>query len=162
MSQIEFEIPEGYVLDKEANTDSKLIYKKPYNLPRSWNEFVKNKSIVNSYYINSISQIAERAPISALDAEANRNIFFKKDQAQAVLALIQLLNLRDEYKNHDKLLIKSGYSSIVYSEKADKLIVLETTRPTLFSFLNEDLAIKFLDNFRNLLIHALEFVPYYN
>lgn len=28
MSQIEFEIPEGYVLDKEASTDSKLVYKK--------------------------------------------------------------------------------------------------------------------------------------
>lgn len=28
MSQIEFEIPEGYVLDEKASTDSKLVCKK--------------------------------------------------------------------------------------------------------------------------------------
>ena len=27
MDQIEFQIPEGYVLDEKASTDSKLVYK---------------------------------------------------------------------------------------------------------------------------------------
>ena len=61
MTQIEFEIPKGYILDKEASTDSKLVYKKACNLPKSWEEFVKNRSIVENYYIDYDSRIAKKS-----------------------------------------------------------------------------------------------------
>lgn len=161
MTQIEFEIPKGYILDKEASTDSKLVYKKACNLPKSWEEFVKNRSIVENYYIDYDSRIAKRAP-TTLNPKTDRNICFTKDRAEAILALTQLLNLIDEYKKEDKLSIEYSYYSIVYSQKSNKLIVLKTTNLTLFSFWNEELAIKFCDNFEDLLTTALEFVPYYN
>lgn len=164
MSQIEFEIPEGYVLDKEASTDSKLVYKKLNDLPRSWEEFCGKKKYTRYYCILPNSTIEENEVKQPLYPHTtyDKNIIFTKDRAESILALMQLLNLKDEYKKQDKVSAKFAYYSIVYGEKADGLIVLETTNPTLFSFLDENLAMEFLNNFRDLLTDALEFIPYYN
>lgn len=163
MSQIEFEIPKGYVLDKEASTDSKLVYKRAHNLPESWEEFCKNKKPSKCYYIHDTGSVMALAPPHGkFTSEFTKGKLFTKDRAESILALMQLLNLKDEYKKQDKVSAKFAYYSIVYGEKADGLIVLETTNPTLFSFLDEDLAMEFLNNFRDLLTDALEFIPYYN
>ena len=119
MKQIEFQIPEGYVLDKEASTDSKLVYKKQSSFPKTWEE--------------------------------------------SLLALTQLLNLRDEYSRHDCADdYKPYYYSIVYCENISNLKVLKTGHQTLFSFFREDSAQRFLENCRTLLHRVLGMIPYYN
>ena len=163
MSQIEFEIPKGYVLDKEASTDSKLVYKRAHNLPESWEEFCKNKQPSKCYFIHDTgSIIALDPPHDEFTPEFTKGKLFTKDRAESILALTQLINLKDEYKKANKIGKDLTYYSIIYSCKSHKLIVLKTTNPTLFCFTREDLAETFLNNFEDLLLKALEFVPCWN
>lgn len=162
MNQIEFQIPEGYVLDKEASTDSKLVYKKSYNLPESWEEFCENKELSKCYYIHGTGSIlALDPPQDKFTPEFTKGKFFTKGRAESILTLTQLLNLRDVYKKVDQVTDNLCYYSIVYCEKSSKLMILKTTNPTLFGFFQEKLAEKFLNNFEDLLLKVLDFVPYY-
>jgi hypothetical protein len=163
MSQIEFEIPKGCVLDKEASTDSKLVYRKVHELPESWEEFCKNKKPSKCYYIHGTGSVIVLEPLhDEFTPEFTKGKFFTKDRAESVLALIQLINLKDEYKKANQIGKDLTYYSIIYSCKSHKLIVLKTTNPTLFCFTREDLTETFLSNFKDLLLKALEFVPCLN
>ena len=160
MDQIEFQIPEGYVLDEKASTDSKLVYKKQYDVPNSWEEFCKINKRHLCYYLREDGVVLKRNLLGPLDPREDRNKVFAKDRAESLLTLTQLLNIRDRYKEVDQVTDNLGYHSIVYCEKSNTLIVLKTTNPTLFGFFQEDLAEKFLSNFKNLLLKAIEFLPY--
>lgn len=160
MDQIEFQIPEGYVLDEKASTDSKLVYKKQYDVPNNWEEFCKTNKRHLCYYLREDGVVLKRNLLGPLDPREDRNKVFTKDRAESLLTLTQLLNIRDRYKEVDQVTDNLGYHSIVYCEKSNTLIVLKTTNPTLFGFFQEDLAKKFLSNFKNLLLKAIEFLPY--
>lgn len=163
MNQIEFQIPEGYVLDKEASTDSKLVYKKQSSFPKTWEEFCEAVKSPDYYYIDENSKICKKKLNGSMDFQKDRNKVFTKARAESLLALTQLLNLRDEYSRHDCADdYNPYYYSIVYCENISNLKILKTGHQTLFSFFREDLAQKFLENCRTLLHRVLGMIPYYD
>jgi len=82
-------IPEGYEIDKEQSTFAEIIFKKiESKLPMSWEELGN----IEGCYIRNDSQISDISTYQT-NAPSNRNII-PTEYAEAVLALIQLLQLR--------------------------------------------------------------------
>lgn len=93
---IEIEVPEG---KKAVWKDGKVVFEdiKP-ELPKSWEEFCeKYPKVKKEYYIRNDSTI-EVAYNSYRDAVEDRNLLPTKKAAEAHLALMQLHQLRDCYR----------------------------------------------------------------
>ena len=88
--EIEFNIPEGYVIDSSKSTGNKIVCKKiESKYPKSWNEaFVGNN--ISGYWIGSSGEIrvANRPALSG-----DKNTFKYKEQAESALAYAQLTQL---------------------------------------------------------------------
>lgn len=98
--------PEGYEFDKEKSTFEEMVFKKIENdLPMSWKEL----GIIKGYYILSNSNIDNVSMTNAIDV--NRNLFPSKKEAEAMVAMAQLCQLRDrwnggwkpDWENYDEL-----------------------------------------------------------
>ena len=61
-------------------------------LPKSWGELQR----VLGYYVNNNSEVTK---CDAFTADINRNFFVTKEQAEASIALAQLSQLREVYRN---------------------------------------------------------------
>jgi len=140
------EIPKGYEIDKENSTFDTIKLKKiEAKLPKTWEELKR----VKGYYVN-IGACATSAHSNAL--ADNRNIFPTKEQAQASVALAQLFQLRDVYRdgwvpdwvdNTDKYVIKL---------RANKWTVNYTIAfDHPFAFKTIEIGDEFFENFKGLL-----------
>lgn len=77
-----------------------------------------------------------------------------KEIAVSVRALMQLLNLREVYKEADEPGLSDSYYNIVIGRLSKNPYVVNEAEPSLFSFKNPKLAQRFYRNFRNLLKEA--------
>ena len=92
--------PEGYEVDKE-NSTLELIKFKPVKtqLPKTWEEFCaihllkKGEAYINSTSIINLLNIGHRNPTT------DKNILPSLEYAKAMLALCQLIQLRDCYND---------------------------------------------------------------
>ena len=51
--ELKIDIPEGYEIDKENSTFERIVFKKKYTYPKSWEEFCENKpTTYEEYYIS--------------------------------------------------------------------------------------------------------------
>lgn len=117
-------------------------------LPKSWEELRK----IKGYYVGAnTSRIIEHA----FSEEKNKNIFATREQAEASMALAQLSQLRDIYRNG----WKPDYGQAVdkcfihfYNEE----IFIDTSFFTSYflSFQDEETRDLFLENFRDLIEKA--------
>jgi hypothetical protein len=89
---------QGYIYDPN---DPRVIYKKEKELPKTWEEFCENNPIQdNEVFITNESEI-----VDADFASSNRNYVVDKnllpseEYAEAMLALCQLIQLRDCYND---------------------------------------------------------------
>lgn len=96
---IVIDIPDGMCIDESNSTFEKIVFKKKDNKPRSWEEYCKNH-YGDYYYISSDSNIigfgynpghCELSPIYA------KNIMPTKELAEAFLAMMQLMSLRQAW-----------------------------------------------------------------
>lgn len=90
--------PEGYEVDKE-NSTFECIKFKPIKeaLPTTWEEFCKVYPIQEGEaYINHVSMVVT-LDFSRNRSFNNKNILPSEEMAEAVLALCQLIQLRDCY-----------------------------------------------------------------
>ena len=84
--------PEGYEVDKEKSTFSEIVFKKlEPNLPMSWEEL----RVIGGYYVSSRSNIDNISMTNAINF--NQNLFPSKKEAEAMLAMAQLCQLRDAW-----------------------------------------------------------------
>lgn len=128
-------------------------------LPNSWEEWIKQNPMVKDEYfigINSdIHHIEEMNRINGLD---NHLIDTQKD-AEAILALIKLKRLRDEYRQ--------GWEPN-YGDHSDKYVIIcHKTAITcdmfihynaILSFQSAEIRDKFYANFKDLIEQAKEFI----
>ena len=88
--EIEFKIPEGYVIDNIKSTENKIVCKPiVIKYPKSWEDaFVGNP--ICGYWIGAQSDIivADRYAVTA-----DKNVFKTEKQAKSALAYVQLTQL---------------------------------------------------------------------
>ena len=152
---IEIEVPDG---KKAVWKDNKVVFEdiKP-QLPKTWEEFCYNNDrkpneafITNSSEIQLITEQHERKPFG------DRNILPSKQAAKQHLALMQLHQLRDCYRqgwipdwNNS---IQNKY--VIYNLEGKFAISPYYCHSHFLAFQNEKRAEEFLNNFKDLIEQA--------
>lgn len=121
-------------------------------LPKTWDEFCKNNPIgVYETYIDNCSEIwfiGERRRNNLRD----KNALLSKKAAKAHLALMQLHQLRDCYRQGWKPSFRIYYG---ITRLDGELLVSDISMCSCFlSFQTKKLAEEFLNNFRELIVEA--------
>lgn len=160
---IEVEVPDGYKAVYDKDTQRVIIRKveKPkVELPKSWEEFCENNPIrwgETIIYNNS-------KEIMALGVGDNRdssikNILPNKETAEAFLALMQLIQLRDCYRQ--------GWTPDWKDEKNKFSIEIidgeittywDNRRSRILSFQSMEVRDEFWNNFKDLIEQAKELI----
>lgn len=149
MNQV-INIPDGFELKKVSETEYKIVPKER-RLPKTWEEFCKMNTRLHSgeYFITTDSHIAEVSAVNRY-ADLDKNVCPSKEIAEGILALIQLIQLRDYYNDGWK---PTGYCSAIYiTNNSDPWIgVITVDSKSPLAFKSADLAKEFANNFRDLI-----------
>ena len=154
MKQIlEIEVPDGM---RAIWKNNKVIFEdiKP-QLPKTWEEFCEQNEIKKSecYLDTSSSCIIERW-VGERDISSDRNLLPSKEAAEAHLALMQLHQLRDCYRQGWEPDCK-GYNKYVIFKNRDKYDVFTSSWGIRFlTFQDVERAHEFLTNFHDLIEQA--------
>ena len=138
--------PNGYEIDKENSNFEKIVFKKiSNNLPKTWEEL----KIISGYYISNSSEITPSSLVNCCNSD--KNIFPTKELAEAVLALAQLLQLRDKYNGDNKGFIYNKYNYCItfYNNGISKFLYLYTQE--ILAFRTKELRDEFYNNFKDLI-----------
>ena len=148
--KIEIELPEGYEVDNENSNLTNIVFKKIENkLPMSWEELKE----IEGWYVGGITSTINYAGSCETKNNTNKNVFPSKEEAEACLALSQLLQLRDRWNEGWK-------PDWVFSNVFKDSIVINcgkpiVTQPTNWSqpltFKTRELAQDFLNAFSELI-----------
>lgn len=128
-------------------------------LPKTWEEFCSKYGVQNEYYIGSDSTI-KRAPLNNFRLTyRDSNLLQNEQAAKAHLALMQLHQLRDCYRQGWKPDFLDTSTKYCVKVKND-YVYLYTSRETscFLSFQSQDIAYEFMENFRDLIIKAGDLV----
>ena len=153
---IEIEVPEGKKAVWEDNT---IVFEdiKP-QLPKTWEEFCKQNPIKEEErYIDSSSHISSAMVFPTnRNSISDRNVLPSKEAAEQHLALMQLHQLRDCYRQ--------GWTPSWKNFKSNKYcvafidnkyaIMLHNTASKFLSFQSRKIAEEFLNNFKDLIKQA--------
>ena len=156
MKELKIEIPIGYEIDQNNSTFERIVFKKKHAYPKSWEEFCKNTPINEEYYLNQASSI-RTVTLDHRDYEGDKNVCKTKEEAEAFLALIQLKRLWHEYVDNYSEKVEYFYYIDRFSsiDSCDfKVSEVCSRRKYLFKFPSRELALEFLNNFRDLFIKA--------
>lgn len=150
---IEIEVPDG---KKAIWKDNKVIFEdiKP-QLPKTWEEFCKqNKIEKNECYLDACSCIA-KAFIRERCKDSDRNVLPNKQATKAHLALMQLHQLRDCYRQGWEPDWNNDCNKYIIVKNRDKYVVFGGNWTNQFlSFQDRKRAEEFLTNFRGLIEQA--------
>lgn len=153
---IEIEVPDG----KEAVwKDGKIVFEdiKP-KLPRTWEEFCEQNGIKKSEcYLDVSSCIIVEIGDSKRYSDVDKNVLPSKKAAEQHLALMQLHQLRDCYRQGWVPNWSDGnrkYYIGHYDNSNHCRVYQESIFPHFLSFQSEELAEEFLNNFRELIEQA--------
>lgn len=151
MKNLKITAPDGYEIDKQNSTFENIVFKPiKKELPKSWDELEN----VSGHYINDVScEIHEIKNCNHTGREIN--IFATKEQAEASLALAQLSQLREVYRDGwkpdynctDKKYCIKYYNNVIY-------LVDVSSSGHFLSFQSAEVRDLFLENFRDLIEQA--------
>ena len=155
MKQIlEIKVPDG---KKAVWKDNKVIFEdiKP-QLPKTWEEFCESSFVDKGYFIGTGSKIicyekTFRYPIE------DKNLLPSEEAVKAHLALIQLHQLRDCYRQGwkpDWSENRTVKHNIVHYNGEGYGVFASYTTPVFLSFQSMEIAEEFLNNFRELIEQA--------
>lgn len=159
--KITIEIPEGKNYEKTIDDNGNIVIKfvdKPKVKSKSWDEFCKNHTPGIEYYIGSNGVIIK----TEFTEKMYPNNFVTREDAEGNLALIQLTRLHDEWvdgwvpnwdwdsRTQTKYTVYyyCGNLTVDYTAFSKRLLVFPT----------EEMAIEFLDCFRDLIEKAKKFI----
>ena len=128
-------------------------------LPKTWEEFCKNNltKYEKSYFIDRQSSIEVFVSSRVGDADIDRNLLPSRKAADQHLALMQLHQLRDCYRQGWIPDFSNSYISKYCIHKVNKndIRIFEYNTYNVFlSFRTKELAEEFLNNFRDLIVKA--------
>ena len=149
MKNLKINVPEGYEIDKDESTFENIVFKKKNELPKSWEDLRR----IEGWWSGSNCEIL---PSNSGTFFFNKNVFKKKEQAVASLALAQLSQLRDVYRQ--------GWTPDWENDKAIKYCIIFyddglyvdtfTHQHNFISFQDMETVTLFLKNFKELIEQA--------
>jgi hypothetical protein len=150
MKTLKIEIPNGFEIDKENSTFEQIVFKEIEKaLPKNWKEL----KTLKGYYVNGNDAYSgEDFSIR----NSNKNIFATEEQAKASIALAQLSQLREVYRNGWVPDFKNA-SEIKYCIflEGNNITTNWFYKSNLFlSFQDEKTRDLFLENFKDLIEQA--------
>lgn len=146
--------PEGYEIDTENSTFECIKFKKiEKSLPKTWKEFCELKPhAVGEYYLmgDVVYDVTNSSYVRG------KEILPNKETAEAMLALCQLIQLRDcyndgwvpDWRDRENKWVIYVYASVVMS--SSNLCVFDNHQKILV-FRTAELRDQFLENFRELI-----------
>lgn len=157
MKEMKITPPEGYIIDEEKSTIYNIVFKKKNELPTTWEEaYTKYLCNTTIYYINTNGKITQYTEPIPANAVFNKNALLSQERAEEVLALMQLITLRDIYNDG----WKPGWSNceeIKYCIIGEKNTITTYTfvyEHKILAFKTEELRDEFLKNFEELIVKA--------
>jgi hypothetical protein len=154
MKTFKIEVPNGYEIDKEKSTFENIVFKKvKKQLPETFEELC----FINGFWINGYNR-AEIQNADARDKSCISNaiqVFATKEQAEASLALAQLSQLREVYRNGwkpDWTIDKAKFCIAFVQDEITEPIYYEAS--TFLSFQDKETRDLFLENFHDLIEQA--------
>ena len=153
---IEIEVPEGKKAVWKNNT---IVFEDiKSQLPKTWEEFCKQNPIKEEEkYIDSSSHISSAMVFPTnRNSISDRNVLPSKEAAEQHLALMQLHQLRDCYRQGwtpDWKNSKSGKYCIEYIVDSYDIITY-CTSVSFLSFQSKEIAEEFFNNFKDLIEQA--------
>lgn len=151
---IEIEVPDG---KKAIWKDNKIIFEdiKP-QLPKTWEEFCEQNEVKKTEYYLNVSSGIEETRIGKKNKISDKNLLPNRKAAEQHLALMQLHQLRDCYRQ-GWIPDWGSYRAIKYCIEFtnNKYIIFKYYVSSNFlSFPTRELAEEFLTNFRELIEQA--------
>ena len=150
---IEIEVPDG---KKAVWKDNKVIFEdiKP-QFPKTWEEFCEQNAIKRSEcYLDTSSCIIDMWD-GKRDISSDRNVLPNKQAAKQHLALMQLHQLRDCYRQGWEPNWRNTSSKHCIRKQGNSyIIVCCGISVTFLSFQSREIAYEFLTNFRELIEQA--------
>lgn len=157
MKEVKIKIPKGYVIDKENSSFECIKFKKigKKELPETWEEFCNNYPIKEGeFFVDSDSEIQEFME-GKRDPVEDANILPNKEYAEAILALCQLIQLRDYYNEGwqpDWKTFEAKYCIYIEQNKVQLNMVYGISY--LLAFKTQKIRDEFYLHFRNLIEKA--------
>ena len=149
---IEIEVPDG---KKAIWKEGKVVFEDIK--PKTWEEFCEQNKVKKSeYFINNSSYIADVWTDGSNERHKNcgRNILPNKKAAEQHLALMQLHQLRDCYRQGWTPIVDRVSFVITRRVEGDLNVDRFMFSPRFLSFQSLEVAQEFLDNFRDLIEQA--------
>lgn len=153
---IEIDVPDGY--KAVYNEDTQKIEIVKIGLPKTWEEFCGDNPIKNNeYFIDEYGEITYAAEKHR--ATNLKNILPNKETAEAFLALMQLVQLRDCYRqgwkpNWKETTVKQNIICFEGVLGTDWSINVQY----VLSFQSKEIRNEFLENFKDLIEQAKELI----
>lgn len=154
--KIEIEVPEWHKAVYNEDTQRVEIVK--VELPKTWEEFCDNypvepkESFIYEGKVNRVFVGGKRDP-------KNTGIFPNKETAEAFLALMQLIQLRDCYRQGWKPDWKDGKNKFSIEIIDGEITTYwDNRRSRILSFQSIEVRDEFLKNFRDLIEEAKELI----
>lgn len=146
-------IPDGYELIKINDSEYKIVEKK-VELPKSWEGFCEQNPIkYGECWITNNSNIETVTnSVGWARTDTWRNLLQNEEYAEALLALCQLIQLRDCYRQGwkpDYNIRSVKYTTEFYKNNLVNEVCVNTGN--IFSFKTPELRDEFRDNFKDLI-----------
>jgi len=151
MKNLKITAPEGYEIDKENSTFENIVFKPiKKELPKSWEELGE----ISGYYINDAGCVP--IGINRCNHTGREiNIFVTKEQAEASLALAQLSQLREVYRDGWKPDYHTNGQKFIIDFHTNTITADYCLQEMKFlSFQSSEVRDLFLENFRDLIEQA--------
>ena len=152
---IEIEVPDG---KKAIWKDGTIVFENiKHKLPKTWEEFCEQNEVKNGEcYIGNLSDLVEVMEENYFHRRKNcdRNILPNKKAAEQHLALMQLHQLRDCYRQGWTPTLDKVSFGIIRSAEGDLYTDRCICSSRFLSFQSADIAKEFLNNFRDLIEQA--------
>lgn len=150
MNTLKINVPEGFEIDKDKSTFEEIVFKPiKKELPKTWGDLKE----IKGFWVSSHSNIQK---FSAYISITHRNIFSTEEQAKASIALAQLSQLREVYRqgwepdwNHAG---QMKHCIIKLDGKIDSTMLWRSAH--FLSFQSAQVRDQFLQNFKDLIEEA--------
>ena len=152
---INIDVRDGYELKYNPETRTIEEVKKESVRSRSWEEFCENHPyITKEYYINDNGLVY---PITECNRTCYNNLETKED-AEGILALIQLTRLHDEWVGGSKLVGNSYIIKYTLIDDSYRIKLASAYWQTILNFPTKKMAEEFLKCFKDLIKKAKRFI----